>query len=129
VTDLTARGTNAKRPAATPIPSQACGGFRRQLSPQAGIHPAEHGKNTIVDFYADWVRPVPGASAGFGKDRGRQFSITLQKVNIDKQPLAKGTTSRHPALIVYDKQGARWTPSSALTSHACEKQSPTPRGR
>jgi len=41
VTDLTARGTNAEAPGSQPHPSQACGGFRVQLSPSSqGIHPA-----------------------------------------------------------------------------------------
>jgi len=68
----------------------------------------------LSDFYADWCGPCRRISPVLEKIAEGNSSITLQKVNIDKQrDLAKEyNITAIPHIIVYDKQGGRWTPSS-----------------
>ena len=74
---------------------------------QGSIQP-EHGKITIVDFYADWCGPCRHISPILDKIAEGNSNIALQKINIDKRrDLAKEyNVTAIPRIIIYDKNGA-----------------------
>jgi thioredoxin 1 len=105
VTDLTAKSTNTDAPPPRPKPAPASASDSR---PQArGSIQPEHGKITIVDFYADWCGPCRKIGPVLEKIVEGNSNITLQKVNIDKQrDLAKEyNITAIPHIFIYDKQG------------------------
>lgn len=111
VTDLTVNSTVTEaatrpppppsRPKPTPAPAS-------DPRPQAkGSIEPEHGKITIVDFYADWCGPCKHIGPILEKIAEGNPDIVLQKVNIDKhRDLAREyNVSAIPHIIIYDKQG------------------------
>ncbi len=73
---------------------------------QGSIQP-EHGKITIVDFYADWCGPCRHISPILDKIAEGNPNIALQKINIDKRrDLAKEyNVTAIPRIVIYDKNG------------------------
>jgi thioredoxin 1 len=73
---------------------------------QGSIRP-EHGKITIVDFYADWCGPCRRISPILDKIADGNSDIALQKINIDKRrDLAKEyNVTAIPRIIIYNKNG------------------------
>jgi thioredoxin 1 len=67
----------------------------------------EHGKITIVDFYADWCGPCRHISPILDKIAEGNSDIALQKINIDKRrDLAQEyNVTAIPRIIIYDKNG------------------------
>jgi len=109
VTDLTARSTNTEAPSKPPPPRpKPAPASVSNSRPQArGSIQPEHGKITIVDFYADWCGPCRRISPVLEKIAEGNSDIALRKVNIDKQrDLAKEyNVTAIPRIIIYDKQG------------------------
>ena len=109
VTDLTARSTNTEAPSKPPPPRpKPAPASASDSRPQArGSIQPEHGKITIVDFYADWCGPCRRMSPILEKIAGENSSVVVQKVNVDKHPdLAKEyKATAIPRIIIYDKQG------------------------
>jgi thioredoxin 1 len=105
VTDLTAKSTNTDAPPPRPKPAPVSVSDSR---PQArGSIQPEHGKITIVDFYADWCGPCRKMGPILEKIAEDNSSVVVQKVNVDKHPdLAKEyKATAIPRIIIYDKQG------------------------
>jgi thioredoxin len=109
VADLTASSTGTetpnKPPPARPKPAPVSVSDSR---PQArGSIQPEHGKITIVDFYADWCGPCRKMGPILEKIAEENSSVVVQKVNVDKYPdLAKEyKATAIPHIIIYDKQG------------------------
>jgi thioredoxin 1 len=111
VDDLTTSSTSAEAPGKpTPPP------FRPAPAPvsvsdsrpqaRGSIRP-EHGKITIVDFYADWCGPCRRMGPILEKIAEENSHVVVQKVNVDKHPdLAKEyKATAIPHIIIYDKQG------------------------
>jgi len=73
---------------------------------QGSIQP-EHGKITIVDFYADWCGPCRRIGPVLEQIAAGNPNIVLQKVNVDKHPdLAKEYhATAIPHIIIYDRNG------------------------
>ncbi|HXI84161.1 MAG TPA: thioredoxin family protein [Verrucomicrobiae bacterium] len=111
VTDLTASMTNteaANKPAPPPAHPKPAAASAANSRPQArGSIQPEHGKITIVDFYADWCGPCRRISPVLEKIAEENSSVVVQKVNVDKHPdLAKEyKATAIPRIIIYDKQG------------------------
>src|SRR5882724_11064503 len=109
VIDLTARSTNTEAPSKPPPPRpKPATASESNSRPQArGSIQPEHGKITIVDFYADWCGPCRRISPVLKRLAEENPNIVLQKVNIDKQrDLAKEyNVTAIPRIIIYDKQG------------------------
>ena len=113
VTDLTVNSTVTEaatrpppppsRPKPTPAPAS-------DPRPQAkGSIEPEHGKITIVDFYADWCGPCKHIGPILEKIAEGNPDIVLQKVNIDKhRDLAREyNVSAIPHIFIYDKWGGQ----------------------
>jgi thioredoxin len=110
VTDLTARSTNTEPPKPPPSRSKPAPASESDSRPQArGSIQPEHGKITIVDFYADWCGPCKHIGPILEKIAESNSDITLQKVNIDKQhDLAKEyNVTAIPHIFIYDKWGGQ----------------------
>ena len=110
VTDLTARSTNTDPPKPPPARPKPPAASESDSRPQArGSILPEHGKITIVDFYADWCGPCKHIGPILEKIAEGNSDITLQKVNIDKQrDLAKEyNISSIPHIFIYDKWGGQ----------------------
>jgi thioredoxin len=113
VTDLTISSQTTDAPAPPPPPPPP---LRPKPAPvsaavsrpqaQGSIQP-EHGKITIVDFYADWCGPCRRMSPILEKIAEENSSVVVQKVNVDKHPdLAREYQANAiPHIIIYDKQG------------------------
>jgi len=109
VTDLTAKSMStdapSKPPPSHPKPAPVSAANSR---PQArGSIQPEHGRITIVDFYADWCGPCRRMSPILEKIAEENSNVVVQKVNVDKHPeLAKEyKATAIPRIIIYDKQG------------------------
>ena len=89
------------KPATIPASSS-----RPRPQAQGSIHP-EHGKITIVDFYADWCGPCRRIGPVLEQIAAANPNIALQKVNVDKHPdLAKEYhATAIPHIIIYDRNG------------------------
>jgi thioredoxin len=110
VTDLTARSTNTDPPKPPPFRPKPTPASESDSRPRArGSIQPEHGKITIVDFYADWCGPCKHIGPILEKIAEGNSDITLQKVNIDKQrDLAKEyNVTAIPHIFIYDKQGSQ----------------------
>jgi len=110
VTDLTARSTNTDPPKPPPSRPKPAAISDSDSRPQArGSIQPEHGKITIVDFYADWCGPCKHIGPILEKIAEGNSDITLQKVNIDKQrDLAKEyNITAIPHIFIYDKWGGQ----------------------
>ncbi len=110
VTDLTARSTNTDPPKPPPTRPKPAPAAESDSRPQArGSIQPEHGKITIVDFYADWCGPCKHIGPILEKIAEGNPDITLQKVNVDKQrELAKEyNISSIPHIFIYDKWGGQ----------------------
>jgi thioredoxin len=111
VTDLTVNSTvteAANRPPPPPSRPKPTPAPASDPRPQAkGSIEPEHGKITIVDFYADWCGPCKHIGPILEKIAEGNPDIVLQKVNIDKhRDLAREyNVSAIPHIIIYDKQG------------------------
>ena len=110
VTDLTSRSTNTDPPKPPPSRPKPAAASDSDSRPQArGSIQPEHGKITIVDFYADWCGPCKHIGPILEKIVEGNPDITLQKVNVDKQrELAKEyNISSIPHIFIYDKWGGQ----------------------
>jgi len=125
IIDLTVNGSsgNPVVPATATQPTPASPGVKLSLSPtrskpasdpasssrpqgEGSIRP-EHGKITIVDFYADWCGPCRYISPILDKIAKGNPDIVLQKINFDKhRDLAQEyNVTGIPHIIIYDKNG------------------------
>ena len=111
VDDLTTSSTSTEVPNKPPPPPshpKPAPVSASDSRPQArGSIQPEHGKITIVDFYADWCGPCRRMGPILEKIAEENSNVVVQKVNVDKHPdLAKEyKATAIPHIIVYDKQG------------------------
>jgi thioredoxin len=106
VTDITVSDERTVAPAPPPPrPKPPVASESASRSPARGSIQPEHGKITIVDFYADWCGPCRKIGPVLEKIADGNSDIVLQKVNIDKhRDLAKEyNVTAIPHIIVYDK--------------------------
>jgi thioredoxin 1 len=108
VTDLTISSQTTDAPSPPPLRPKPAPVSAADSRPQArGSIQPEHGKITIVDFYADWCGPCRRMGPILEKIAEENSNVVVQKVNIDKHPdLAKEyKATAIPHIIIYDKQG------------------------
>ena len=111
VTDLTVSRKNADASSRPPLPPSrpkpAPASASSSRPPAKGSILPEHGKITIVDFYADWCGPCRKISPVLEKIAEGNSDIALQKVNIDKhRDLAQEyNVTAIPRIVIYDKNG------------------------
>ncbi len=110
VTDLTisSRTTGASAPPPPPPPPKPTPvSAPPSRTPAKGSIQPEHGKITIVDFYADWCGPCRHMGPILEKIAEENSNVVVQKVNVDKHPdLAREYQANAiPHIIIYDKQG------------------------
>ncbi len=111
VTDFTANSTNTETPNRPPPPPphrkpEPASASNPRSQARGSIQP-EHGKITIVDFYADWCGPCRRMGPILEKMAEQNSDITVQKINVDKhRDLAEEyKVTAIPRIIIYDKQG------------------------
>ena len=113
VIDLTTSSTSTEasnRPPPSPSRPKPAPASASNSRPQArGSIQPEHGKITIVDFYADWCGPCKHIGPILEKIAEGNPDIVLQKVNIDKhRDLAKEyNVTAIPHIFIYDKWGGQ----------------------
>jgi thioredoxin 1 len=111
VTDLMVSTQNTDAPSQSSPPSSrpkpAPASPASSRPPAKGSIQPEHGKITIVDFYADWCGPCRKISPVLEKIADGNSDIALQKINIDKhRDLAREyNVTAIPRIIIYDKNG------------------------
>jgi len=110
IIDLTVSSKSLALAAPPPTPHKpatvAASSSRTRPQAQGSIQP-EHGKITIVDFYADWCGPCRRIGPVLEQIAAGNPNIALQKVNVDKHPdLAKEYhATAIPHIIIYDRNG------------------------
>jgi len=108
VTDLTISSQTTDAPSPPPLrPKPAPVSAPPSRTPSRGSIQPEHGRITIVDFYADWCGPCRRMGPVLEKIAEENSNVVVQKVNIDKHPdLAREyKATAIPHIIIYDKQG------------------------
>jgi thioredoxin len=109
VTDITVSGdipdAPSVPPGSQPKPPTAPASASRPAA-RGSIQP-EHGKITIVDFYADWCGPCRKIGPVLEKIAESNPDIVLQRVNVDqhRDVVQEYNITGIPHIIIYDKAG------------------------